>query len=59
MVCFLQSRNERVLQLISVRMTDSATFRQCGEEKGEANNTQETLHSDANYYANSNIQCQM
>ena len=54
MVCFLQSRNERVLQLISVRMTDSATFRQCGEEKGEANNTQESLHSD-DYYAN--IQC--
>lgn len=56
MVCFLQSRNERVLQLISSRMTESATFCQCGEEKGEADNTQELLHSD-DYYASSNIQC--
>ena len=36
-------------------MTESASFRQCDEEKGEANNTQESLHSD-DYYANSNIQ---
>ena len=38
-------------------MTESATFRQCDEEKGEANNTQESLHSHSDdYYANSNIQ---
>ena len=39
-VCFFQRRIERAFQLFPGMMTESASFRQCGEEEDQADNTQ-------------------